>query len=183
MSASLATPDTSALDADGAAPRWSDALLAARLFAVDPAGLGGIVLRAGPGPVRDLWNDYLRGLLPAGTPVKRMPITIEDDRLLGGVDLAATLRLGKPVVQSGILIEADGGIVQIPMAERLATSVGARIAAVLDRREVLIERGASGPRSGSSRSTKARLLKSVCPLRLQSGSRFISIFPISACGI
>jgi magnesium chelatase subunit D len=140
MSASLATPDTSALDADGAAPRWSDALLAARLFAVDPAGLGGIVLRAGPGPVRDLWNDYLRGLLPAGTPVKRMPITIEDDRLLGGVDLAATLRLGKPVVQSGILIEADGGIVQIPMAERLATSVGARIAAVLDRREVLIER-------------------------------------------
>lgn len=137
MSAALPTPDSSALAAD---PCWSDALLAARLFAVDPAGLRGIVLRAGPGPVRDLWNDYLRGLLPAGTPVKRMPITIEDDRLLGGVDLAATLSLGKPVVQAGILIEANGGIVQIPMAERLATSVAARIAAVLDRSEVLIER-------------------------------------------
>ena len=140
MSTVLRPPEVSTPDAYDTPSCWSDALVAARLFAVDPAGLGGIVVRAGPGPVRDLWNDYLRSLLPVGTPVKRMPVAIEDDRLLGGVDLAATLRLGKAVVQAGILIEANAGIVQIPMAERLASGVAARLAAALDRREVLIER-------------------------------------------
>jgi len=36
-------------------PEWFRASLAAALFAVDPAGLGGIALRGLPGPVRDRW--------------------------------------------------------------------------------------------------------------------------------
>ncbi|MBS0276499.1 MAG: magnesium chelatase ATPase subunit D, partial [Proteobacteria bacterium] len=119
---------------------WNDALLAAQLFAVDPAGLCGVAVRAGPGPVRDLWTNYLRGLLPATAPVKRLTAGIEDDRLLGGVDLAATLKARRPVVQTGILAEANSGIVLIPMAERLRGGVAARIASALDRHEVLIER-------------------------------------------
>jgi magnesium chelatase subunit D len=135
MSAALAE-----LLAAEAPSRWLDACMVAQLFAIDPVGLSGVALRAGPGPVRDLWTDYWRGLLPRDAPLKRMPASIEDDRLLGGVDLAATLKLGRAVVQSGILVEANGGIVLIPMAERLSAGVAARIASTLDRHEVLIER-------------------------------------------
>ena len=42
------------------------------------------------------------------------------DRLLGGLDLAATLRAGRPMPQRGLLAEADGGVLVLAMAERLA---------------------------------------------------------------
>jgi len=130
--------DAPAVAADN--PVWSDALLAAQLFAINPSGLGGIVLRSGASPVRDLWLDHLRSLLAPGTPLRRLPCGIADDRLLGGIDLVATLKAGRPVVQHGVLIEADNGIVLIPMAERLSSGVAARIAAALDQGAVLIER-------------------------------------------
>jgi magnesium chelatase subunit D len=131
-------------------PVWRDALLAARLFAVNPAGLGGIALRCGASPVRDLWLQYLRGLLAPGTPLRRLPCGIADDRLLGGLDLAATLKAGRPVIQHGILIEADHGIVLIPMAERLSTGVAARIAAALDQGAVVLERDGLARRVSTS---------------------------------
>jgi magnesium chelatase subunit D len=120
--------------------RWADARLAAQLFAIDPAGLVGITVVAEAGPVRDHWFGDLRGALAAGIPVRRLPARIEDDRLLGGVDLVATLRTGTPILQTGLLAETDGGVVVIPMAERLSGGNGARIAGALDRGEVVIER-------------------------------------------
>ena len=39
---------------------WSRALRVAGLAAADPHGFGGVVVRAGAGPVRDLWLDRLR---------------------------------------------------------------------------------------------------------------------------
>ena len=62
-------------------PRWQDALAAAALLAVDPVGLGGVVVRAAPGPVRDAWLAALNSLLVAGTPVRRIPAQIPDARL------------------------------------------------------------------------------------------------------
>lgn len=123
-----------------AGSRWDDALLAAQLFAVDPAGLGGVALHAGPSPIRDLWLDALHGILQPGTPLRRMPCGIADDRLLGGIDLAQTLKAGRTIVQNGLLAQADGGIVLIAMAERLSAQTAARVAAVLDQREVRVER-------------------------------------------
>lgn len=120
--------------------RWDDAHLAALLLAIDPVGLGGVALHGPAGPLRDQWTDYLRAALPEGAPLRRMPVGIEDDRLIGAVDLPATLRSGRPVLQRGLLAEADGGAVVIPMAERLSLSVVARIAAALDRQEVVLER-------------------------------------------
>jgi magnesium chelatase subunit D len=69
-----------------------------------------------------------------------MPAGIADDRLLGGVDLGATLKTGRPVLQKGILAEADGGVVIAASAERMGTGTAARIAAVLDRGEVETQR-------------------------------------------
>jgi len=121
--------------------------LAAALFAVDPAGLGGVVLRAGAGPQRDAWLALLARLLPPGTPQRRVPLHVDDDRLLGGLDLAATLRAGRPVAQRGLLAEADGGVVLLAMAERLSASTAAIVSSALDTRELVAERQGLGVRS------------------------------------
>ncbi len=124
---------------DPVADRWRDAALAAAIFAVEPAALGGVLLRCGAGPVRERWLALLADLLP-DTPLRRMPHGIADERLLGGLDLTATLRTGRPVAQRGLLAEADGGVLLLPMAERLPAGTAARLAAVLDRGEVQVAR-------------------------------------------
>jgi len=119
---------------------WAQAAAAAALLAVDPAGLGGVSLRALPGPVRDAWLALARGLLPAGTPWRRVPLGIADSRLLGGLDLTATLAAGRPVAERGLLAETDGGILVLAMAERIEPGTAARIAATLDTGEGTAER-------------------------------------------
>lgn len=128
---------------------WGDAVLAATLLAIDPAGLGGACLHALPGPVRDGWLVLLRGLLPEGAPWRRVPLDIADGRLLGGLDLTATLRAGRPVAERGLLAEADGGVVILAMAERLAAGTAARLGAVLDTGLVNAERDGMALRSAS----------------------------------
>ncbi len=122
------------------APRWDDALLGAALLAVAPAYLGGIHLKAMPGPVRDVWLERLRALLPAGTPVRRIPLHASESSLLGGLDLAATLRAGRPVAQRGLLAESAGGVVLLAMAERARRATLAHLGAVMDFSEVVLER-------------------------------------------
>ncbi|MBP0463343.1 magnesium chelatase subunit D [Roseomonas sp. PWR1] len=117
-----------------------DQRAAAALLAVDPAGLGGAVLRGGPGPERDGWLALMRAHLPDGTPWRRMPVSVPDSRLLGGLDLAATLAAGRPVAERGVLAEADGGVLVLAMAERAAPGMAARIAGVMDAGAVALER-------------------------------------------
>ena len=109
--------------ADGAAP---DARLAAALLAVDPRGIGGVVLRAAPGPMRERWLAYFTTIFPGQPVPRRVAPSISDHRLLGGVDLVATLSAGRPVAERGLLAEADGGIVLVAMAERLPAGTAAR---------------------------------------------------------
>lgn len=119
---------------------WSDALLAAALLAVAPAMIGGIVLRAGPGPVRDAWLQTARELLPVELPWRRIPLHVTESRLLGGLDLAATLRAGSPVAEQGLLSQCDGGVALLAMAERVAPVTAALLGAALDTGEVLLQR-------------------------------------------
>ncbi|MBU1211803.1 MAG: magnesium chelatase subunit D [Alphaproteobacteria bacterium] len=126
---------------------WDDALMAAALLAVDPKALGGVVVRSGAGPVRDLWLTACRAIFPNSVPFVRMPAQIGPERVLGGLDLAATLRHGRPVHQAGLLSQADGGVVVMPMAERLTAATIALMAAALDQGEVAIERDGISARS------------------------------------
>ncbi|MEE4661462.1 MAG: magnesium chelatase subunit D [Halieaceae bacterium] len=120
--------------------RWEDALQAAALLAVDPLGLGGVALKARPGPVRDAWLQELKALLPTTTPFRKIPQTVSEARLLGGLDLAATLKAGAPVSQTGLLTECDGGYAVLAMAERCERSTAAHLCQALDRGEVRVER-------------------------------------------
>jgi magnesium chelatase subunit D len=124
---------------------WQDAQLAAALCAAAPAILGGVLLRAGPGPVRDSWLELLRDWLPAESPQRRIPVHVSETRLLGGLDLAGTLQAGRPVAERGLLAECHGGVAVLAMAERASRATVAHLAAVLDSGEVLLEReGISG---------------------------------------
>ena len=119
---------------------WRDSQRACALLAVDPAGLGGLALRAWPGPVREAWLEGWRELLPPATPVRRIPLHITESRLLGGLDLAATLRAGLPVSERGLLADCDGGFALLAMAERASRSTVAHLATALDRGELTLAR-------------------------------------------
>jgi magnesium chelatase subunit D len=118
----------------------TDLLIAARLFAQQPCAFGGMVVRAHAGPVRQRYLEIIRQHRPAESPWRRLPLSIEDERLLGGLDLAATLASNRPVLSRGLLTEADGGVIIVSMAERMSEGLAARLAAVMDRASVQIAR-------------------------------------------
>ncbi len=118
---------------------WRLAELSAAILAHGAAGIGGLTLRAPAGPVRDAWLAHLTTLL-GERPLRRMPAGIADARLLGGLDLTATLAAGRPVAERGLLAQADGGLVLVAMAERLSPATAAKLAAVLDSGEIAVER-------------------------------------------
>ncbi len=127
-------------DPADAARLAGDAFHAAALLLTDPQGLGGVVLHAQAGPVRDAWLSLLQTLTPQGLPLARMPAHASIDRLLGGLDLPATLAAGRPVAQPGLLAALNGGIVVSAMAERLPPATVAHMCATLDTGAVRVER-------------------------------------------
>ncbi|MCX7244406.1 MAG: magnesium chelatase subunit D [Burkholderiales bacterium] len=122
---------------------WLRALLVAHILVSDPHGFGGIILRARAGPVRERWLHYLQTLAhQAGlkTPLRRIPLGISDENLLGGLDLEATIHTGKPVFRSGVMANSDRQILLLPMAERVDVNVVSRISMALDQGLVRLER-------------------------------------------
>jgi magnesium chelatase subunit D len=128
-----------------------DAVAAAKLLAVDPHGLGGARLRGAAGPARDAWLELLKRLASAGAPWRRVPSHADAAQLLGGVDLAATLGAGRPVLRAGLLAEADGGFAVLAMAERLSPAGAAHVSQALDFGVLAVAR------DGVTRSVPARL--------------------------
>ena len=114
--------------------------LAALLLAVDARGLGGAVLDHPVHEQARLFASLVRSWLPAGAPLRRVPSSVTADRLYGGVDLASTLAAGKIVAERGVLAGADGGVLVIPMAERLNTSARTAVCEVLDHGEITVQR-------------------------------------------
>lgn len=125
---------------DVGAGRWDDAILCASLFAVASHDVGGVHVCARPGPVRNAWLDVVRDMIPPSITFYRLPIGVTADRLLGGIDLAATLNQGRPVFEQGVLARADGGILIAPMAERMNEETVSNLARALDTDQIVIER-------------------------------------------
>ncbi|MDM7955237.1 magnesium chelatase subunit D [Blastomonas sp.] len=108
----------------------SDALLAAELLAAAPARLGGIWLR-GQGAERDAVLAFLTEEF-SDRPLRRLPVHIDEERLCGGIDVASSLSAGRRIEQAGLLQEVAGGLLVVPMAERLSGMVAGRIAQAMD---------------------------------------------------
>ncbi|WP_017664700.1 magnesium chelatase subunit D [Porphyrobacter sp. AAP82] len=104
-----------------------DAVLAAQLFVLAPATFKGLTLR-GHSPAR----EALVAALAEAMPLRRLPGHVDDERLLGGIDLAASLSAGQPVRQTGLIEEARGGALVAGMAERMDAGIAGRLAQALD---------------------------------------------------
>ena len=120
---------------------WADAEWSAALLALIGHPLGGVHLRAPPGPVRDYWLERLTEL--SGQPrLRKIPANIPEGRLLGGIDLGATLQHGKPIAETGLLGECDGQIVVAAMAERLPRNTVHHLCSALDNGQIIVARDA-----------------------------------------
>ena len=108
---------------------WNDAMTSLQLLQIDSHGWGGIWLRAPFGPVRELW---LRHLSETGLNTVKLPGNIDVERLLGGIDLSRTLQSGLLQMQTGLLQQADLGLVCISMAERFPTGLIAPMTQAMD---------------------------------------------------
>lgn len=131
------------------AATFSEAELAGILLAVDPQGLRGVVLRVGPGPLRDEWLAGFRRLAGTARTWRKIPAGISTERLIGGLDFAASLAAGRPLFARGVLAESDGGLIEVSMAERVASSVAGILCAALDSRSVRVERDGFAHRSAA----------------------------------
>jgi magnesium chelatase subunit D len=115
---------------------WFDAQTTAALLAIDPHGLGGICVKSQFGPIRDAWFAFLTTQIAPGAHFQKIPLQIQDEQLLGGLDLEATLQYGKPAYSTGLLAKSHGGFIVLPMAERISPHTIAHILQVVDRGEV-----------------------------------------------
>jgi magnesium chelatase subunit D len=92
------------------------------LLAIDP-GLGGLVIRARAGAVREAVMEAV----PVHT---RLHPAMKSDALDGGIDVAATLSSGTLTQTRGVL--GNKGAFVLAMAERAEPYIAARLAATLD---------------------------------------------------
>lgn len=117
--------------ADDVSAARARAAAALCVLAVAGHRIGGIVLRDSSAGAQQ-WITALRERLPQSMKVLRLPSSATDDRIFGGLDLAATIATGVPVAERGVVADAHGGVVIIPLIERMPVATQARIGAVLD---------------------------------------------------
>ena len=98
--------------------------LAVALAVGAPNTFGGIRIVGAQTPARD-------ALVASLGDTRRLPIAVDASRLLGGIDLTATLALGRPIFARGLLAE-DAAPLVVPSAERIETETAALLAALLD---------------------------------------------------
>jgi magnesium chelatase subunit D len=82
------------------------------LLAVNPA-LAGAAIAAAVGSGKSTLARSFAALLPSGTPFVELPVNVTEDRLLGGLDLEATLAAGRRVIERGLLARAHGGVLYV----------------------------------------------------------------------
>ena len=128
---------------------WLTCLHVAQLIALAPHEFGGVIVHARSGPVRERWMQALEQLARHHglvTPLRKIPSSISDENLLGGLDIETTIISGKPVFRPGLLSHCHRNLVILPMAERLEAGTVARIAAALDHGSIQVERDGHGER-------------------------------------
>ena len=110
------------------------------LLAVEPR-LGGVALAASAGTGKSSLARGMQQLLAADEiPFVEVPTSVDVENLLGGLDLEATLRSGRVVLQHGVLGRADQGIVYIDGLNLLSDGAANLLLSVMDQGEAVVER-------------------------------------------
>ncbi|OAN45089.1 magnesium chelatase ATPase subunit D [Chloroflexus islandicus] len=117
------------------------------LLAVDPM-LAGVAIGAGAGTGKSALVRAFARMLANGREfdptlpcnLVEMPVGVSEDRLLGGIDIEATLALGERVHRSGLLARANGGLLYVDSVNLLDDSTINHILGALDSGVVRVER-------------------------------------------
>lgn len=110
------------------------------LLAVEPR-LRGLVLAAPAGAGKSSLARGLPALLgDDAVPFIEIPTGVDVENLLGGLNLEATLRTGRMVLQPGALARADGGVIYVDGVNLLTDGSANLILSALDQGEVQVER-------------------------------------------
>lgn len=109
------------------------------LLAVNPA-LTGAAIAAAVGSGKSTLARAFAALLPDDAPFVELPVNVTEDRLLGGLDLEATLATGGRVVERGLLARAHGGVLYVDGLNLLDPAIVARLMDVMSSGVVRLER-------------------------------------------
>ena len=101
-----------------------------------------VLIRGGPGSAKTVLARAAGRL--SGKRLVNIPLNVTEEQLFGGMDIDATIREGRPVVQKGLLARADGGILYVDDVNLLDQRVLASLLdCVLTGRVVLEREGVS----------------------------------------
>ncbi|MGB7431887.1 MAG: VWA domain-containing protein [Ahrensia sp.] len=126
--------------------RWMQALTVARLLALNVQSghmrhFRGVRLKAGAGPVRDAWLAAFRAMAGPDRPVVTINPDLAADRIVGGLDVTATLTAGRSIIDPGLLAQADQGTLIINGADRLSRAKAALLSPAFDEQQVAVNIG------------------------------------------
>jgi magnesium chelatase subunit D len=129
MTSSLSLPALVGLDA---------ARQALLLLAVEPR-LGGVVLAAPAGSGKSSLARGFRALL-GQAPFVELPPGTDEESLLGGLDIQATVRAGRRIARAGLLARAHGGVLYVDGLNLLPDASANHLLAALESGVVRLER-------------------------------------------
>lgn len=134
------------IDEQAGHSRWVQALSVARLLALNVQSghmrhFRGIRLKAGAGPVRDAWLAAFRAMAGPDRPIVTINPDLAADRIVGGLDITATLTAGRSIIDPGLLAQADQGTLIINGADRLSRAKAALLSPALDERQITVTIG------------------------------------------
>ncbi len=118
-----------------------DAKRAMQCLLVNP-NLRTVMIRGGQGSAKTVLARSVGRI--CGKGIINIPVNVSEEQLFGGMDIDATIKEGKPVVEPGLLARADGNILYVDdvnlMDQRILMSL---LNSVLDGRVVLEREGIS----------------------------------------
>jgi magnesium chelatase subunit D len=124
------------------------------LLAVEPR-LKGVLIAAAPGSAKSALARALPSILPelllngAGkadrplvstTPFVELPLSVTEDRLLGGIDIERTIATGARQLMPGLLAQSDGGLLYADDVNLVDAGIAAHIGIALETETVRVER-------------------------------------------
>jgi magnesium chelatase subunit D len=112
---------------------------ALQLLAVDPR-LGGVAIGAAVGSGKSSVARASMALFGPQAPFVELPLGSDEEALLGGIDIEATLRTGRRTIRHGLLQRANGGVLYVDALNLIADSVVNILLGVLDSGVIRLER-------------------------------------------